>query len=250
MTRTPNTLDAHRLIWFAGKNGVQDAAMEAVFAAYFVEGHDIGQHAVLAGAPPRPDWTQAEVPASWRPTGSTRKCGPPTWRPGKPASGVPSFFLDGYSLFSGAKPAEKSPKRCAGGGGFSSSGRRSLVGQAGEPQSIDELVAEGAFGARSRGGAIPISVTRGSTSSNRRAVARASSIWFKPDEAEDQAPQRGRPRQVVIKGAASNPSASSLLPAARLTIPTPDHTCTLSGASGLSRIARWKHWRPRAGCPR
>src|SRR6195952_4252548 len=38
MTRTPNTIDAHRLIWLAGQNGVQDAAMEAAFKAYFVEG--------------------------------------------------------------------------------------------------------------------------------------------------------------------------------------------------------------------
>ena len=47
MTRTPNTIDAHRLIWFAGQNGDQDAAMEAVFKAYFTEGRDIGDHAVL-----------------------------------------------------------------------------------------------------------------------------------------------------------------------------------------------------------
>ena len=48
MTRTPNTIDAHRLIWFAGQKGVQDATMEAVFKAYFIEGRDIGDHAVLA----------------------------------------------------------------------------------------------------------------------------------------------------------------------------------------------------------
>ena len=48
MTRTPNTIDAHRLIWFAGQHGDQDAAMEAVFKAYFIEGRDIGDHAVLA----------------------------------------------------------------------------------------------------------------------------------------------------------------------------------------------------------
>src|SRR5271156_4326785 len=46
--RTPNTIDAHRLIWFAGQNGVQDAAMEAVFRAYFIDAQDIGQHSVLA----------------------------------------------------------------------------------------------------------------------------------------------------------------------------------------------------------
>src|SRR3984957_19117775 len=39
--RTPNTLDAHRLIWLADKEGVQDAIVEAVFRAYFTEGRDI-----------------------------------------------------------------------------------------------------------------------------------------------------------------------------------------------------------------
>src|ERR1700677_1941922 len=46
--RTPNTIAAHRLIWFAGQNGAQDAAMEAVFQAYFIDAQDIGQHSVLA----------------------------------------------------------------------------------------------------------------------------------------------------------------------------------------------------------
>ena len=39
--RTPNTLDAHRLIWLADKEGVQDAVVEALFRAYFTEGRDI-----------------------------------------------------------------------------------------------------------------------------------------------------------------------------------------------------------------
>lgn len=34
----PNTLDAHRVIWLAGRQGVQDAVMEALFRAYFCEG--------------------------------------------------------------------------------------------------------------------------------------------------------------------------------------------------------------------
>jgi predicted DsbA family dithiol-disulfide isomerase len=45
--RTPNTLDAHRLIWLAEKEGVQDAVVEAVFRAYFTEGRDISRAAVL-----------------------------------------------------------------------------------------------------------------------------------------------------------------------------------------------------------
>jgi predicted DsbA family dithiol-disulfide isomerase len=41
MERTPNTLDAHRLIWLAEREGVQDAVVEALFRAYFTEGRDI-----------------------------------------------------------------------------------------------------------------------------------------------------------------------------------------------------------------
>ena len=45
--RTPNTLDAHRLIGLADTEGVQDAVVEAVFRAYFAEGRDISQTTVL-----------------------------------------------------------------------------------------------------------------------------------------------------------------------------------------------------------
>src|SRR5476651_218703 len=45
--RTPNTLDAHRLIWLADKQGVQDAVMEALFRAYFTEGRDISNRQTL-----------------------------------------------------------------------------------------------------------------------------------------------------------------------------------------------------------
>jgi predicted DsbA family dithiol-disulfide isomerase len=39
--RTPNTLDAHRLIWLADQHDAQDAVVEALFRAYFTEGRDI-----------------------------------------------------------------------------------------------------------------------------------------------------------------------------------------------------------------
>src|ERR1700682_4729633 len=45
--RTPNTLDAHRLIGLADTEGMQDAVVEAIFQAYFVEGRDISQTTVL-----------------------------------------------------------------------------------------------------------------------------------------------------------------------------------------------------------
>ena len=41
--RTPNTRDAHRLIWLAGREGVQGAVVEALFSAYFHDGRDVGE---------------------------------------------------------------------------------------------------------------------------------------------------------------------------------------------------------------
>lgn len=48
MKRTPNTIDAHRLIHWAGIEGRQTAAVSALFEAYFVQSRDIGDHEVLA----------------------------------------------------------------------------------------------------------------------------------------------------------------------------------------------------------
>ena len=46
--RTPNTLDAHRLLHWAGIEGCQDRMAMALFQAYFNEGRDIGNPEVLA----------------------------------------------------------------------------------------------------------------------------------------------------------------------------------------------------------
>ncbi|WOI57237.1 DsbA family oxidoreductase [Palleronia sp. LCG004] len=48
IARTPNTLDAHRMIHWAGLEGRQPAMVAALFNAYFRAGRDIGNHAVLA----------------------------------------------------------------------------------------------------------------------------------------------------------------------------------------------------------
>jgi predicted DsbA family dithiol-disulfide isomerase len=47
--RTPNTLDCHRLIYYAEDWGCQSALVERLFTAYFQEGQDLGDRAVLAG---------------------------------------------------------------------------------------------------------------------------------------------------------------------------------------------------------
>ncbi len=40
-TKSPNTLDAHRIIWYAGKEGKQLPVVEALFKAYFEQGIDM-----------------------------------------------------------------------------------------------------------------------------------------------------------------------------------------------------------------
>jgi predicted DsbA family dithiol-disulfide isomerase len=47
IARTPNTFDAHRLVWLAGQHGVQDAVVDVLFTAYFEHGRDVGDRAVL-----------------------------------------------------------------------------------------------------------------------------------------------------------------------------------------------------------
>ena len=67
MKRIPNTLDAHRLIHWAGLEGRQGAVVAALVRGYFREGLDIGDAQVLTeiaaqagmdrmGRMPRPAW--------------------------------------------------------------------------------------------------------------------------------------------------------------------------------------------------
>ena len=100
--KTPNTFDAHRLIWAAGNEGVQDAVVEALFHAYFVEGRNVGDRAVLREIGKNnglsdlfdTDLGTAEVA---REEAEARAQG---------VSGVPTFFVKGEPLTSGAHPPE------------------------------------------------------------------------------------------------------------------------------------------------
>ena len=46
--RTPSSMDAHRLVRFAGRYGRADAMVEALFSAHFTDGLDIGDPETLA----------------------------------------------------------------------------------------------------------------------------------------------------------------------------------------------------------
>ena len=46
--RIPNTINSHRIIVYARRDGLQDAMVNALFRAYFTDGQDIGEIRVLA----------------------------------------------------------------------------------------------------------------------------------------------------------------------------------------------------------
>jgi predicted DsbA family dithiol-disulfide isomerase len=48
ITVQPNTLEAHRLLTFADREGRQDEVAEALFKAYFIDGANLTDHNVLA----------------------------------------------------------------------------------------------------------------------------------------------------------------------------------------------------------
>jgi predicted DsbA family dithiol-disulfide isomerase len=104
--RTPNTVDAHRLIRRAGETGGpagQDAVVEALFRAYFQEGRDIGDAGVLAAVASEAGREDAAAfLASGEGEAEIREEDVGFRRLG--ISGVPSFALAGHILFSGAMP--------------------------------------------------------------------------------------------------------------------------------------------------
>lgn len=107
MRRTPNTVAAHRVIWLAGRHGVQDAVVEALFRAYFTEGRDIGDAATLAEVAEAAGMPRGEVATMLAcEDGLETVLGEDAMARNAGINGVPSFIMGRYVLFSGAVPAE------------------------------------------------------------------------------------------------------------------------------------------------
>ncbi|MCG8277045.1 DsbA family oxidoreductase [Stenotrophomonas sp. NLF4-10] len=101
------TLPAHRLLWLAGREGVQDAVGEALFRAHFAEGRNLADPQVLAEAAAAggipagrvqamlaSDEGLAEVRAG---LGQAQALG---------IQSVPTFVIDGRYAVQGAQPPE------------------------------------------------------------------------------------------------------------------------------------------------
>jgi predicted DsbA family dithiol-disulfide isomerase len=102
--RTPNTLDAHRLIWLADQEGVQDAVVEAVFRAYFIEGRDISRTTVLLDvvAEAGLNWDRAEAALNSDEAFAAIRSAEEQARRER-VQGVPHFLINGAVALSGAR---------------------------------------------------------------------------------------------------------------------------------------------------
>ena len=104
---TPNTIDAHRLIYWAGIEGRQTTIMRALFKAHFQEGRDIGSHqtlidiAVEAGMDrdmiTRLIASDADLEDTKARDQSLRDMG---------VNSVPTFIIAGQHVVPGAQPTE------------------------------------------------------------------------------------------------------------------------------------------------
>lgn len=107
IARTPNTRAAHRLIEFADAHGCQDAVVDGLFEAYFVNGEDVGDHAVLLELGARAGLARDAVSAMLAaPDGDAVIEAAEQHAHELGVSGVPSFVYNGHLLFSGAQSAE------------------------------------------------------------------------------------------------------------------------------------------------
>ena len=105
--RTPNTLNAHRLIHWAGIEGRQTAVVSALFHAYFQEGRDIGRAEVLADIADAADMDAALIHrllASDADLDHIRERD--AWAREHGVTGVPTFVVAQRHAVPGAQPPE------------------------------------------------------------------------------------------------------------------------------------------------
>ena len=105
--RTPNTIDAHRLIHWAGIEGKQNAVVDRLFKAYFKEGRDISEHSVLsriASAVGMDGDVTRQLLEGDSDIGDIRTRDAKSREAG--VNGVPCFIVDNHYVVNGAQPTE------------------------------------------------------------------------------------------------------------------------------------------------
>jgi predicted DsbA family dithiol-disulfide isomerase len=107
ITRTPNTMDAHRLIRWSHDGGKQHDVAERLFMAYFNEGLDIGDHKVLAKIAGEVEMDEADVSAKLANDTDIDAVNAEVERAYRMGvTGVPCFIFAQRQGLMGAQPAE------------------------------------------------------------------------------------------------------------------------------------------------
>ena len=106
--KSPNTLDAHRLIRWAATGDQQDEVVERLFELFFVEGEDIGRHSVLIDVAKEAEMdadlveemiaTDADKEHVQKEIALAQELG---------VQGVPTFVIANQYMLVGAQPAEQ-----------------------------------------------------------------------------------------------------------------------------------------------
>lgn len=102
--RVPNTFDAHRLIWLAGREGIQDAMVENLFRAYFIGAEDVGKPEVLQRIGVQSGLTAGRVEQFLASeSGRSEVLADERQARAQGVSGVPTFLVNGQPVMSGAQ---------------------------------------------------------------------------------------------------------------------------------------------------
>ncbi len=107
IANAPNTRDAHRLILLAAREGCEWELADALFAAYFTQGRDLGDHEQLAEVAASVGLSRAEALAylaSDEGGAEVDASQQEAYQTG--VTGVPFYVLDGRYALSGAQPVE------------------------------------------------------------------------------------------------------------------------------------------------
>lgn len=105
--RTPNTVESHRMVRYAGHHGVEHQVVEGLFQAYFLDGRDVGDRITLldigaaAGLErgPLADYMESEA-------GVAEVKGEDRMARRMGIEGVPCFIFERKYVLSGAQPSE------------------------------------------------------------------------------------------------------------------------------------------------
>lgn len=104
---SPNTFNAHRLIWLAAKEGVQPAVKEALMSAYFEKGIDLSQHENLVEVAASAGLHRTKAMAllnSEEGVAEVRQAQQRNYQ--RKISGVPFFIINDQYGLSGAQPTQ------------------------------------------------------------------------------------------------------------------------------------------------